>query len=84
MQKQDGFRCPGDRGGLFEHREFEYKTQWTNTDCNTAHGEVQVDYSCEDTAASDMWLTATTQQPYTRCRLGKHQSSNLKGIFFCH
>lgn len=82
VQKQDGFMCPGDSGGLFEHIGFEYKTQWTNTDCNTVHGEAQAADSCEDMAASDMWLTATTQHPYTRYRLGKHRSSNLKGIFF--
>lgn len=81
VQKQDGFMCPGDRGRIFEPIGFEYKTQWTNTDCNTVHGEAQVGYSCEDMAASDMWLTATTQDSYTRYRLGKHQSSNLKGIF---
>ena len=39
VQKQDGFMCPGDSGGLFEHIGFEYKTQWTNTHCNTVHGE---------------------------------------------
>lgn len=54
VQKQDGFMCPGDRGGLFGPIGFEYKTQWTNINCNTVHGEAQIDYSCGDMAASDM------------------------------
>lgn len=62
-QKQDGFMCPGDSGGLFEHIGFEYKTQWTNTDCNTVHGEAQVDYYCEDMVASICGLPLLPSTP---------------------